>query len=113
MHNGGGSFRVAECRCDRPRTPHRTTPRRRWRSAPRRTDPPPARARPPPVARSAAAAPPAATVRDLAVMGRFDAEVDRVVVPAPPWMRKAFAARRPFAAIVKVTVDDPPLSVTL
>ena len=29
-------------------------------------------------------APPAATVRDTVVIGRFDKEVDRVVVPAPP-----------------------------
>jgi hypothetical protein len=57
--------------------------------------------------------PPAPTVRVTAVRGRFEAEVDRVVVPAPPCTVRALAARSPFAARVNVVVFDPLLKLTL
>jgi len=35
-----------------------------------------------------------------------------VVVPLPPWTLRIPDQRRPFAAIVKVTVDAPELNIT-
>ncbi len=54
-----------------------------------------------------------ATVRVSVVMGKLDPDVDKVVVPDPPWTVRALATRRPFVAIVNVTVLLPLLNVTL
>lgn len=58
-------------------------------------------------------APPAATVKVTAVTGRFAADVDRVEVPVPPWIVRAFATRRPLATRVNVAVVEPLLKVRL
>ena len=57
--------------------------------------------------------PPVATARVAAASERFDADVDRVVVPVPPWIARVFATRRLFAARVNVTVFEPLLKVRL
>ena len=56
-------------------------------------------------------APPLATLTVLAVSGRFDPDVVRVVVPVPPRMTIVFATR-PRVAIVNTTVEDPPSKTT-
>lgn len=61
----------------------------------------------------ALSAPPAPTVRPTAATERFDADVDSVVVPAPPCTVRTFATRNAFAAIVNVTVVAPLLKVAL
>lgn len=61
----------------------------------------------------AARVPPPATIKEVAAMGRFKADVDNAVVPVPPCTVSAFATRRPFVAMVKVTVLAPLLNVTL
>jgi len=57
-------------------------------------------------------APPLATINEVALIARLEPDVDRVVVPVPPWIVMLFAAR-PRAAIVKATVDAPLSKITV
>jgi hypothetical protein len=59
----------------------------------------------------AVSAPPLATVNVVAVIGRSEADVSRVVAPGLPWIVIAFATR-PRAVIEKAIVKDPLLKTT-